>query len=35
MPVPTTETPSQSSVGDEEIFVCPDRDACGFVPSTR
>jgi hypothetical protein len=20
---------------DERIFVCPDRDECGFVPSTR
>lgn len=27
-PVPPVEE-------DERLFVCPDRDVCGFVPSTR
>jgi hypothetical protein len=28
-------TPAPPPADDERIFVCPDRDECGFVPSTR
>lgn len=29
---PPTPPPSAE---DERLFLCPDRDGCGFVPSTR
>jgi hypothetical protein len=30
---PTSPPPPPAD--DERLFVCPDRDGCGFVPSTR